>query len=199
MKRTLLVIVFSIVNNLALAIDLDVLPAIDNNKVMEQLEAECPGDLFLKEPNKIVYVDYIDACSRRSMECLSKCQSGSADHCAGLAFNLQQADVPSIYSEKLYALGCAQGLVTACTNRAAGLMRYKPEMKSCSAKTFKLTCSEQDAWGCTMYGLVLFKGIGVTKDNKKALNVLKIGCKHGIEDEACQYAKTLEKEIKSDH
>lgn len=173
----------------------NLLSTIDSHGELYSIENSCPAALY-NDPEKN-YKNYIAICATGPTSCLSKCLKGSSNHCFGLANNLQAEEVDKKYAEKLYALACKQGLVTACTNRAAGMMRFSPERKKCYAQSFKLTCSKSDAWGCTMYALVLSRGIGIEKNRDLALAALKTGCKHGIEDEACRYAKELEREILS--
>ena len=173
----------------------NLLSAIDGHGEFGLVENSCPVALY-SDPEK-KYENYISICATDSTSCLSKCLKGSSNHCFGLASNLQNEDIDKKYAEKLFALACKQGLVTACTNRAAGMMRFSPERKECYAQSFKLTCSKSDAWGCTMYAFVLSRGIGIEKNTNLALAALKTSCKHGIEDEACRYAKELEREILS--
>ena len=179
----------------ALAQSGDILLVMENTKELKLLDNSCPYEIF--KESEIQYRDYIQFCSNDMQLCLNKCIKGSANHCYGLANNLQVEKWDKVYSERLFSMACKQGLVTACTNRAAGIMRYNPDKKECYAKSFKLTCDKNDAWGCTMYGLVLSRGIGLEKNQKLALKVLKTGCMHGIDDEACKYAKAIEEDILS--
>ena len=174
----------------------NLLSTIDSHGEFELIENSCPAALYSGPEKK--YENHISTCAADSTSCLSKCLKGSSNYCFGLASHLQTEEVDNKYAEKLYALACKQGLVTACTNRAAGMMRFSPERKECYAQSFKLTCNKSDAWGCTMYALVLSRGIGIEKNTNLALAALKTGCKHGIEDEACRYAKKLKSEILSD-
>ena len=195
MKYLLGVLVLFVNLSCAFAEDSSLISKMDQSSELIKLEDACPAELFAITPEKVEYTDYRSQCSLLNSECLSRCLLGSANHCVALAFNLQSEEVESKYHERLYALGCKYGSVTACTNRAAGIMRFDPERKECFAKSFELTCGEQDAWGCTMYGLVLSRGIGVEKNIDKAQKALKVGCIHGIGDEACRSAKAIEKDI----
>jgi len=171
----------------------DILQLMENTKELKLFDNSCPYEIY-KEP-EIEYRDYIQFCSNDMQLCLNKCIKGSANHCYGLANNMQSEKWKKVYSERLFSMSCEQGLITACTNRAAGIMRFNPERKECYAKSFKLTCNKNDAWGCTMYGLVLSRGIGLKKNQKLALKVLKTGCIYGTDDEACKYAKAIEEDI----
>ena len=170
-----------------------VLSLIDTHEELKSFDNTCPVKIYRNSAQE--YKDYISACSTEMKVCFNKCLEGSSNHCYGLANNLQSDTIDSKYAERLFSKACQQGLVTACTNRAAGIMRFSSERKECYAETFKLTCSKSDAWGCTMYGLILSRGVGLAKDTNLALKVLKTGCKNGSEDKACQYAKAIEKEI----
>lgn len=179
----------------AFAADDDIISRLKHDPALIKLDQVCPSQWLAATTQHVEHVDYSASCSSTSRDCFSKCMAGSANHCVGLARHLQVSGVESQYSDRLYALGCQYGSVTACTNRAAGIMRYSPTKTSCYAKSFELTCNQQDAWGCTMYGFILSRGIGVNQQLEKARHVLKTGCKFGIEDDACKYAMAIEKEL----
>ena len=195
MRKLLHIIVTVFFSCSVMASDNDLYLAIENNPIFIGVEESCPAQYLGEESTRAVFNNHYDVCSKRKLYCLSKCEKGSANHCAGLAFAMQSENAPKIYFERLYALGCKLGSISSCTNRAAGIMRYEKSRLSCSVETFRLTCSDRDAWGCTMYGLLLSRGIGVEKDVELALKVLKTGCINGPEDEACKYAKSLMGEI----
>ncbi len=173
----------------------DILPLMDQNNVLISLTNSCPADLFVDPEQQ--YQDFIGFCGQDMESCFSKCIEGSANHCFGLANSLQSTELDHKYSERLFSLACSQGLVTSCTNRASGIMRHNPENKACFVRSFELTCKKKDPWGCTMYGFLLARGIGIDKNHELALKVLKIGCTYGLEDPACENALAIEQEIKS--
>ncbi|MCW8878574.1 MAG: hypothetical protein OQK04_06415 [Kangiellaceae bacterium] len=154
----------------------------------------CPANLI---PNSVInYQDRIGECTGEKKACLKECLANNVNYCFGLANVFQSEGINNDVVEFLYARACHAGLVSGCTNRAAGIMNTdNSKSLECSANTFKLTCKKEDAWGCTMYALALAKGLGTEKDSTKALEVLKGGCKYGAEDEACRYALGLEKLI----
>ncbi len=166
---------------------------IDNYSELTAFDTSCPVENY-KEP-EAEYKDHISNCSSEGNSCLLQCMNGSPNHCFGLAIHLQANNVDDKYPKRLFGMACEQGLITACTNFATSLMAKDPDNTDCYPETFKHTCSKSDAWGCTMYGMLLSRGLGVEKDTELALSVLKTGCIHGEEDEACQFAKTIEKKI----
>ncbi len=193
MRLTLILIVNIFVFSSAYADIVGVLSSIDNLKAFSSLDKSCPADIY-KGPEQ-EYKNLISFCATDMKFCLNECLGGSSNHCFGLANNLHSDNIDKKYAERLYAMACQQGLIMACTNWAAGVMLFNPDNEECYARSFELTCGKSDAWGCSMYGLVLARGIGFDKDHELALKVLKIGCKDGINDDACKYAKSVEKEI----
>jgi hypothetical protein len=170
-----------------------VLSKIDLQKGIEKLLDQCPSKLMpVVETN---YQDYIEYCSDKLNICLDQCMNGKASYCVGLANNVISDEIQYKYSEFVFAKACQKGVVTACTNRAAGIMRFSAERMECVANSFAKTCEYDDAWGCTMYGLVLSRGMGIDANPELALKVLKAGCKHGSDDSACKSAKAIENQI----
>jgi hypothetical protein len=128
---------------------------------------------------------------------LDRCQANDANACYAAALQAQQAKVPSDYAEALFSRACSLGLVTGCTNRAAGLVTYaSPEVDPwpCANRTFEAMCSRDDPWACTMWGASLLRGRGVQKDVPAALKVLPKGCLLGEDDPACEAARKLLRE-----
>ncbi len=184
---------FLFFSNIALAEDIK--EKISSSSELSKLTGVCPADIF--SGKEVDYVDLQPVCNNNQQSCLNKCIEGSANHCFSLAYTIQKGTIEDVgYTDILFLKACKEGLVTACTNIAAGLMQYAPKNQGgCFKRSFELTCRKGDAWGCTMYGLLLHKGIEVEKNNDEALKVLEVGCKNGIEDSACQYAKSIEKLI----
>ncbi|MBO9492369.1 sel1 repeat family protein [Endozoicomonas sp. G2_1] len=196
MKYVFLLIFFSI-SVFAEKLNLDeVIREIDSDKSYQDLVSQCPSELFPKLG--IPYKDHIDYCAANPMSCLKRCNDGDANYCSSLANYAQGKTGSEYHSEALFSKSCKLGLVNACTNRASGLIKYNGESSlNCAVKTFELSCSQGDAWGCTMYGAYLAQGKGVKRDFDKALDVLEIGCKNGIQDPACQNAKNISSQIKA--
>lgn len=175
---------------------LSLLEKMDANDSYKVLLDKCPADIYRK--SKVSYKNHTRYCSENIDACMSSCENGDANYCSSLAINLQGYGFGNSHSEILFSKSCELGLASACTNRASGLIKYSGEKYSeCAVKTFELTCSSDDAWGCTMYGAFLAQGKGGNKDLNKALNVLEGGCINGLEDPACQNAKNIISQIKS--
>ncbi|MBO0755581.1 MAG: sel1 repeat family protein, partial [Bradyrhizobiaceae bacterium] len=96
-------------------------------------------------------------------------------------------------SEALFLKACGLGIVSGCTNRAAGM--EDSGHSSCITQTFQRACDYNDPWACTMFGFHLSRGIGVAQDRERARQVLSKSCRFGETDQACSYARRLLKEI----
>jgi hypothetical protein len=94
-------------------------------------------------------------------------------------------------SEALFLRACTLGIVSGCTNRAAGMDR--PD--ACAIRTFQVGCDRDDPWACTMIGFHLIRGIGIAQDRERARQALAKSCRFGEDDPACEYAKRLLNEI----
>jgi hypothetical protein len=133
--------------------------------------------------------------------CLAKCDTGNARSCYWLAHQFQKFGDKTRAPEALYQRACKLGVMSGCTNRAAGMLAEKrddPSIQSCTADTFSRACAFDDPWACTMYAFQLGRGMGVARDNARALEALKKSCKNGAEDPACQYAKGVESDLTRD-
>ena len=158
---------------------------------------DCPADVM---PSSQIDNDYLSKnCENNPAECLKKCKANDGTACYALALVVQNTEIDDENSNALFLRSCRFGTMSGCTNNAAGKFRFysdNPKVLNCSANTFEKTCAFNDAWGCTMYGLVLSQGLGCKKELDKALSVLPKGCRHGEDDEACQAAHQLEEQIK---
>ncbi|BAQ74222.1 Sel1 domain-containing protein repeat-containing protein [Pseudomonas sp. Os17] len=131
--------------------------------------------------------------------CLQRCEAGDGNDCYWLATTLQQAKGPAAGYEPLYQRACSLGLVSGCTNRAAGMLTADADNQAtrhCAVQTFNKACELNDPWACTMYGFHLSRGIGVAPDADLALKVLDKSCKYGPADPACSGARQLQEEIR---
>ncbi|KZN43295.1 hypothetical protein N474_14665 [Pseudoalteromonas luteoviolacea CPMOR-2] len=174
----------------------DVVKKIDSDKSYRTLVSQCPVEFFPK--SNVAYKNFIEYCSVNASLCLELCNKGDANYCSSLANYTQNNLESEYYSEALFSKACKLGLVSACTNRASGLIKYNGDASlDCAVKTFELACSQKDEWGCTMFGAYLAQGQGVERDFNRALEVLKVSCKNGIEDPACQYAQSISNQIKA--
>ncbi|MCC8963976.1 sel1 repeat family protein [Bradyrhizobium sp. Pear76] len=174
--------------------------ATDGAKIVEQLEAswpdwlpnldQCPADLM---PSRAGPSDFsVERCTASTDQCLDRCRVGDGNDCYAAALVLQRAGGSRV-SEALFLKACALGIVSGCTNRAAGM--DSGQGTSCAVRTFQLGCDRKDPWACTMSAFHLIRGIGVDRDIDRARNALAQSCHLGEDDEACIYGKALLKEI----
>lgn len=155
--------------------------------------AVCPFDLMpekSRRPNASV-----DSCTSNPESCLEKCDAKDADACYFLANLIQEHDkIENDVAEVLYQRSCELGIVSGCTNRAANIFeRNEKEGNVCAARTFEKTCSQDDPWGCAMFGFVLGEGIGREKSVPSALSALKKACDVSIDKNggACKRANEV--------
>ena len=130
--------------------------------------------------------------------CLKKCSAGNASACYWLANGLQGDHATPLAAEALYQRSCHLGILSGCTNRAAGILSHggnDPAASQCAAQTFAIACASNDPWACTMYGSLLHRGKGVPKNHDLALEVLAKSCKYGTGDPACSGAMDLKATI----
>ncbi len=151
----------------------------------------CPADVI---PAREVDVNYLgERCVGMPERCLKRCQFEDANACYALALAIQTVDDGPL-ADALFLRACTLGVVSGCTNRAAGML---DDDLRCSIRTFEQTCELRDPWGCTMLGLYLSIGEGIEKDTERALRVMQGSCRYGEADEACQYARSLRERITS--
>lgn len=136
-----------------------------------------------------------DFCTRNPESCLEKCDAKDADACYFLANLIQEHDkIENDVAEVLYQRSCELGIVSGCTNRAANIFeRNEKEGNVCAARTFEKSCSQDDSWGCAMFGFVLAEGIGRRKDVSLGLTTLKKACDVSVDKTggACKRADEL--------
>jgi hypothetical protein len=130
----------------------------------------------------------------RLLECVSECERGRAVSCYGAALEMQKIDAQLAVVQALFMRACRLGHASACTNAAAG----RNGLDACSVRTYDRTCGQAgDPWGCTMLGLALAKGEGVTRDLARARTVLRKACAAAEDDPACQAAMSILGQIES--
>jgi len=160
---------------------------------------QCPAKYYASAGMRNTeFNDYQDLCREKPGKCLRKCENRKASYCQSLAYVIQR-DIPEPehYSDALFAHSCALGIPSGCTNRAAGISHdeeiHSFDIPDCLVNSYKITCEDGDAWGCTMYGLELLEQESPkTKAARKALNK---SCRIAPEFEACQRAKSLLAEL----
>lgn len=130
--------------------------------------------------------------------CLAQCRAGDGGACYWLANALEQAQAEAGAQGALYQRACQQGIVSGCTNRAAGMLSEHPNdqpVLACAVETFAKACAVDDPWACTMYAFHLGRGIGVAQNKALAIQVLGKSCKYGDDDPACRYGMGLKAEL----
>lgn len=178
------------------------IPAVagDAGKLLQDLEAsppgwlpapdKCPADVM---PARETPLDYsIEQCAAAPEGCLRSCRTGNASDCYAAALVLREIRHNRV-SEALFLRACALGIVSGCTNRAAGMER--DEGPACAIQTYQKACDRDDPWACTMIGFHLARGIGVAEDRERARQALSKSCRFGESDQACEYAKRLMEEL----
>jgi hypothetical protein len=126
--------------------------------------------------------------------CFGRCRKGDVDSCYWLAHTLEQANAEDPAAQALYQRACTLGEPSGCTNRAARMFTEKAKdagVQRCAARTFARTCELGDAWGCAMLGNALHEGLGVERDDGRALEALANACKADRSADACGAARML--------
>ncbi|NBD13434.1 SEL1-like repeat protein [Corallococcus silvisoli] len=152
----------------------------------------CPADVVSARQAKLK--DFTTYCDARLSKCARQCFESDATACYALALALQNDAATAKWAEPLFYRSCALGVSSGCSNRAAGLQveqESDDKVLSCAARTFEKTCAQGDPWGCSIHGLNLVQGKLMPRDMKKARDVLGRSCKYGLEDPACQAARSL--------
>jgi TPR repeat protein len=157
----------------------------------------CPADVMAETEDKVLL--FAKECLPDLEGCVARCHRGEGPACYALALALQELKIEAEISEALFLHACKRGVRSGCTNRAAGMRgdKGKPGVLSCMVRTFRKTCDQDDAWGCTMLALYLSRGQGVKRDVDEARRVLKKSCIHGDDDPACRSAKELSRQLES--
>jgi len=160
----------------------------------------CPGDVMPEFETEIKFLT--EGCADNPDECLKKCETGDGNACYSLALlleekhGLQQKETPP-----LYLRSCKLGIVSGCTNYAASKTNFDSmdaPTTACVANSFEKACAKDDAWGCNMYGQLLYLGLGRKQDTNKALETLQKACNvTDAADAACAEARELEQMIRN--
>lgn len=141
----------------------------------------CPADV-MRADMRVNGLQEVSCADAALPKCFRQCRKGDVDSCFWLAHALEQAQTSDPAAQALYQRACTLGEPSGCTNRAAGLFvqkRKDPGVLRCAVRTFTKTCDLDDAWGCTMLGNALHEGLGIDKDDARALQVLEKACKEG--------------------
>ncbi|MGF1461591.1 MAG: hypothetical protein ACFB2Z_00185 [Maricaulaceae bacterium] len=150
------------------------------------------------------------SCQQDLSQCVKDCVDGhKGSACTSVAQVLQEHDDETFDQDVRYgfALGCALGSATGCTNRGAGIRNYLTDIDPfmnvdwktrhvCLVRTFAVACAAGSAWGCSMEGQAYRLGEGVKTDFTKARARFNRACRlsPGVErDEpgygSCRFAR----------
>lgn len=160
----------------------------------------CPSG-FVQSREVKDHLDKNECRAGQLSSCLRKCKAGKPSACYWLGHAVSGTSETQEAAEVLYQRSCKLGVMSGCTNRAAGMLsedRESASAQACAAETFAKTCGFDDPWACTMYAFHLGRGIGVQRDVGLALKVLGKSCRYGAEDETCLYGMRLRKELLQD-
>ena len=151
------------------------------------------------------------SCAADLGRCAEACIDGrSGEACTWTAFILEMRD-DALTEAALhgYALGCAKGDPSGCTNRGANIrnaarpfdplsLRPREENASCLYRTFAAACAADDAWGCAMSGQTYALGEGTARDPEAAARLYRRACTlsgEGPDEESvkapCRFARGL--------
>ena len=199
-------------------LDLDlsrrVIAMIDASSKLSSVFALCPADAFERDaPFYGLYVKptSISAteCAHDPVTCYKHCvddaQSGS---CFGLAraFQLHSDLIDKRYAQTLFAMACDNGMGSGCTNRASSLrnvpiegepMRSIPEKEqvTCEYRSFRIGCTQGDAWSCAMLGQSYDNGEGVVHNAREARRHYRKACDIAPNFVACHFARSKLEEL----
>lgn len=178
-------------------------------KVIENLQKKpgwlftgdaCPADVMPEIEKKIEYKAL--GCVGNPDQCLEKCRTNDANACYALSLLLdEQRGKEETDTQALYLRACKLGIVSGCTNNAAGKLNIAPKdekIAKCAADTFEKTCARDDFWGCTMYGEAWAIGLGRSENVEEAQKYFQKACvKFGEDSPACQAARKNQALIKN--
>jgi hypothetical protein len=134
---------------------------------------DCPVDVA---PERVELVKYLsEGCAPDIRTCMKACKGGDANACYAAALRTQELKKSPARSEALFLRACRLGIVSGCTNRAAGILLEpeSPVRARCAARTFERMCRDVD----------------------RALRVLPTACLANEKDPACTAARELIEKI----
>lgn len=160
---------------------------------------DCPTTVMHTHTAKEAFVEN-DCKPGRLAVCLDACTTGTSGACYWLAYELQRQKVAEDAPTALYHQACRLGVVSGCTNQAAGMLHAAKDdetTRACAAATFDLACTRDDPWACTMSAMHLSRGIGVPQDIPRALKALEKSCTFGPKDPACTAAIRMRHDLQA--
>ncbi|MFV0474655.1 MAG: hypothetical protein ACK5MQ_10700 [Pikeienuella sp.] len=184
---------------------------------MQDLMRTCPAEIWrtrLTWLNSMLakLKDWrVSQCEDDLSACVDSClvsQNGTACFAVARLFEINDAPEFKMASRRAFALACALGEPSGCTNRSAGLknapipsddlsQNMSEEMEICLYRSFATACDADDAWGCAMEGQALHLGEGTPPDAHRARLRLQRACalsplpeKRETEFAPCRFART---------
>ena len=190
-----------------------IVPLIDKDPRFTKHFEQCPASSFGSERDSLTAIvrntlgsEDLDmfTCSLLPETCFDLCKEGEPDACLGLAQALEdfETELGEVPGRKAYAFACAAGSAAGCTNRGGGMQNYPiegdamsnlpvEEKAQCHFELFKVGCENDDGWGCTMLGDAYANARGVAVDQQKAREALAKACLPEMNEQSCEYAKTI--------
>ncbi len=160
-----------------------------------ELTERCPAEFMTAQTPATDFAE-LDCKGERLSTCYRGCKRGEKASCYWLAYTLQQKSMDDPAAQVLYQRACQLGEPSGCVNRAAGAMARKPadpQTLQCSARTFERGCELEDIWGCSMSGMVYWRGMGVPADSRRAARAFERACAlpGSANHEACKSARAM--------
>jgi len=161
----------------------------------------CPSEVMPEAETEVKFL--AEGCAGNPDECLNKCRADDGNACYALALLVEEKHGSGKQeTPPLYLRSCKLGVVSGCTNYAASKTNFDSmdaATTACVANSFEKTCGRNDAWGCNMYGQLLYLGLGRKQDTNKALETFQKACNvTDAEDAACVEARELEQLVRND-
>lgn len=192
------------------------LPSLEKNAELRAAYEACPADIYRSHATLFSFLGVaegpdMDTCAADLKLCRDSCVQGkNAEACHSLARVLQDHGAPAAdkHHEPLFALACAIGKPSGCTNRGGGIRNggytTDPSKKwseaargLCLLRTFSIACEADDAWGCAMQGQALFLGEGGPEDWAGANAGFEKSCELKPDFESCEFAKSYLADMKA--
>jgi TPR repeat protein len=188
------------------------------NAALQERWATCPADLY--QSQRSLWSRFagsrdveLEECEGNPYGCYYDCfEGGNENACFELGRAFQDHMEPTFSKnwETMFAHACAAGSRGGCTNRGAGIRNggYEDdpfytakdeERDACLLRTFEISCSAEDPWGCTMLGQAYQYGEGTLVDTVKARTFYERSCEYEPDFAACDYAKNLMSELGSEN
>ncbi len=177
----------------------------------EALLAACPAEIYAtrRTLNDLIFgwsaYETHAECAADFRSCVESCHEDmDARACFHTSVLLERNGLAAhnLSSQIGYAVACAGGVPSGCTNRGAGI-RNAPtigdalsrapwdDKLDCLSETFASSCKEDDSWGCAMSGQSYANGEGVEADTARALVLFERACTLASNEDfpSCRFAR----------